>query len=84
MSPGVHVPGGHTAPKQLSPTAIKESGRARDSLARTILGGAVLILLCAIYTLALWQKPEVAQAALPLTGSGLGFLSGQGPLQIRR
>lgn len=62
--------------KPSSPKAIKEHGRARDSFTRTMFGGSTLILLVALYGIALVTKAAGADAILGVVGTGLGFLIG--------
>jgi len=70
--------GGFTKPKTQSPKAIKAWGQARDSFARTLIGGGVLLLLGIGYCVALYNKLESASNILVVIASGLGFLLGSG------
>lgn len=69
--------GSSTLPKLPTPSAIAARGIAQDSLARTVLGGIVLVILAAGYVGALWCKIDGAEGVLGVLGTGLGFMLGQ-------
>lgn len=70
--------GSISRPKTQSPKAIQAQGQARESLARTVIGGVVLCLLTIAYIVALFQGIDGANNILVLLGSGIGFLLGRG------
>jgi hypothetical protein len=64
--------------KAPTPSMIAASAKARESFARVLIGGGVLVLLTLAYLVALACKLDAAQGVLPVIGTGLGFLLGQG------
>jgi hypothetical protein len=63
-------------PRTQSPKVIQAWSQARDSFARTIIGGILLALLTIAYIAALFLKVDGASSILVMIGSGLGFLLG--------
>jgi hypothetical protein len=63
-------------PRTQSPKVIHAWSLARDTYARTVIGGVLLALLTIAYIVALFMKAEGASNILVLLGSGLGFLLG--------
>lgn len=59
-----------------SPKTIEAWSRARESLARTIIGGVILGFLTIAYIFALFLHIDSANNILVLLGSGLGVLLG--------
>ena len=68
--------GSISKPKTQSPKVIQAWSQARDSFARTVIGGVVLGLLTIAYIVALFQKIDGANSILVMLGSGIGFLLG--------
>lgn len=68
--------GSISKPKTQSPKVIQAWSQARDSFARTVIGGVVLGLLTIAYIVALFQKIDGANNILVMLGSGIGFLLG--------
>jgi hypothetical protein len=68
--------GSISKPKIQSPKVIQAWSQARDSFARTVIGGVVLGLLTIAYIVALFQKIDGASNILVMLGSGIGFLLG--------
>lgn len=68
--------GSISKPKTQSPKVIQAWSQARDSFARTVIGGVVLGLLTIAYIAALFQKIDGANNILVMLGSGIGFLLG--------
>lgn len=63
-------------PRTQSPKVIQAWSQARESYARTVIGGIVLGLLAIAYIVALFMKVDGASSILVMLGSGLGFLLG--------
>jgi hypothetical protein len=70
-------PGGAQVTKPPTPQAIAAQGKARDSLARTIIGGVVLGFLCVAFIVALCKDLPETGGILGVIGTGLGFLLGK-------
>jgi hypothetical protein len=78
MNSRVHLDqaGTITKPRTQSPRTIQAWSQARDSFARTVLGGVILGLLTVAYVVALFLKIEGSANILVILGTGLGFLLG--------
>jgi len=80
MPETIHIDKSGTLPraKVTSPKAIQAWGNARESFARVIIGGAVLVILAIGYLIALSYKMPESDKILLVLGSGLGFVLGRG------
>lgn len=78
MTSPLHLDKSGSLSRPQSPKAIAALGQARNSFARTVIGGVVLCLLTMAYIVALFYKVDGASNGLTIIGTGLGFLLGRG------
>ena len=60
----------------MSPALIEAESKARDRGYRVMFGGALLLLMCGAWILAMCLKLDGANQIPPILGTGLGFLLG--------
>ena len=75
---GIHVDssGSFAKPRSQSPKVINAWAQARDSFAKTLIGGIILGILTIAYIVALFKEIAAANNILVMISSGLGFLLG--------
>lgn len=77
MPEEIHLSSGRAPQQRQTPQVIAASGKARDSIARTVIGGSILGVLSVAYVVALFTKHPDTGGVLGVIGTGLGFLLGK-------
>jgi hypothetical protein len=83
---GIHVDssGGEVRPpKPPTPKAIEAQSQSRNSFARIVVLGGLLLLLCVALGVALFYRPDNVKDILIVIGSIAGYMAGSGDFSRR-
>ena len=65
------------AAKAPTPAHVRETGKPQNAVARTWFGGIVLLTLCVLLGVSMWQKSDLGAAIVAAISGGLGYLLGE-------